>query len=98
MSSCASKPNCNAAPARRPPPPKHPPRRRTMALRSDGTHWGSLAKTLHWLMALLIIGAAFVGWYMTDLPLSPQKVKIYALHKSTGLTILALALLRLAWR
>lgn len=69
-----------------------------MALRSDAAGWGSMAKTLHWIMALLIIGVAFVGWTMTDLPTSPQKIKIYALHKSFGLTVLALGLLRLAWR
>lgn len=69
-----------------------------MALRSDDAHWGSVAKTFHWLMALLILGLGVVGLVMTDLPNSPQKLKIYALHKSVGLTVLALALLRLAWR
>jgi cytochrome b561 len=35
---------------------------------------------------------------MVELPLSPRKFQDYALHKSLGLTVLALALLRLAWR
>ncbi len=69
-----------------------------MPLRSDEQHWGGAAKTFHWLMALLIITLGCVGLYMADLPNSPDKIKIYALHKSTGLTVLALALLRLAWR
>jgi len=69
-----------------------------MPLRSDEQYWGSAAKTFHWLMAVLIITLGCVGLYMADLPNSPDKIKIYALHKSTGLTVLALALLRLAWR
>jgi cytochrome b561 len=35
---------------------------------------------------------------MDELPNSPLKVQVYALHKSFGLTVLALTLLRLAWR
>jgi cytochrome b561 len=35
---------------------------------------------------------------MVELGMTPTKVKVFALHKSVGLTILALALLRLAWR
>lgn len=69
-----------------------------MAIRSEAQRWGLGARTLHWLMALLIIGLGLVGLYMTDLPNSAQKVRIYALHKSVGLTVLALLLLRLAWR
>lgn len=69
-----------------------------MAFKSDANRWGVGARTLHWLMALLIIGAGIVGLYMSDLPNSPQKIRIYALHKSVGLTVLALLLLRFVWR
>lgn len=69
-----------------------------MALKSEANRWGAGARTLHWIMAVLIIGLGLVGLYMSDLPNSPQKIKIYALHKSVGLTVLALLLLRLAWR
>lgn len=69
-----------------------------MPLKSDANRWGAGARALHWLMALLIITLGLVGLYMADLPNSPQKVKIYALHKSFGLTVLALLLLRVAWR
>lgn len=69
-----------------------------MSLRSDDTRWGGVAKAFHWLMAVLILGLGAVGLVMADLANSPQKLKIYALHKSVGLTVLALALLRLAWR
>ena len=69
-----------------------------MTLLSSDTQWGSLAKTFHWLMAILILSLGCVGLYMADMANSPQKIKIYALHKSIGLTVLALALLRLSWR
>lgn len=69
-----------------------------MTLRSDATRWGALAKFFHWTIALLIISAGIAGLYMTDLPNAPQKIRLYAIHKSVGLTVLALALLRLAWR
>jgi cytochrome b561 len=69
-----------------------------MPLKSDANRWGVGARTLHWLMAVLIITLGLVGLYMADLPNSPQKIKIYALHKSIGLTVLALLLLRVAWR
>ncbi|WP_425507998.1 cytochrome b [Tahibacter caeni] len=64
---------------------------------SDPNRWGLGARTLHWTMAVLIIGAGIVGLYMSDLPNSPQKIRIYALHKSVGLTVLALLLLRVTW-
>ena len=56
------------------------------------------AIALHWLMALLLIGLFCVGLYMSDLPLSPQKLKIYSWHKWAGVTAFLLVLLRLAWR
>lgn len=67
-------------------------------LRSSATTWGVVTRVFHWGMLVLFAGILSVGYYMTDLPLGPQKLKVYALHKSVGLTLLALAALRLAWR
>ena len=69
-----------------------------MALQSTRESWGGVTKALHWLIALMIVGMATVGWYMKGLPNTPDKVAIYALHKSTGLTVLALVLARIGWR
>jgi cytochrome b561 len=53
----------------------------------------------HWLIAVLIIGAFTLGLVMTDIPgLTPTKLKYYSWHKWAGVTILALAALRLLWR
>lgn len=69
-----------------------------MALRNSPHRWGWIAQTLHWLVALAVIGLAAVGLLMQELPTSPDKIKVYALHKSMGLTVLVLVLLRLLWR
>jgi cytochrome b561 len=53
---------------------------------------------LHWLIALLIFAAFPLGVYMHDLPLSPDKLKLYSYHKWMGVTLLMLAIVRLSWR
>jgi cytochrome b561 len=62
------------------------------------THYTRTAKSLHWLMALMIFGLLGLGFYMSDLPLSPQKLKLYSWHKWAGVTVFLLTLVRLAWR
>jgi cytochrome b561 len=57
-----------------------------------------MAIILHWLMALLLVGLFCIGIYMSDLPLSPWKLKIYSWHKWAGVTAFILVLIRLAWR
>ena len=62
------------------------------------THYTATAKGLHWLMALLIFGLLALGFYMSDLPLSPEKLQYYSWHKWAGVTVFALVWLRLLWR
>lgn len=69
-----------------------------MPLRSSDARWGALAQFFHWTVALLIVAQGTIGLSMVEMATTPAKVKVYALHKSIGLTVLALALLRLAWR
>ena len=69
-----------------------------MDLLSTRAQWGIVAKLFHWTMAVGLLGLAAYGFWMTDLPRGPAMLRAYALHKSWGLTLLALALLRLAWR
>jgi cytochrome b561 len=56
------------------------------------------AKVLHWLIALMVLGAISAGFYMTSQALSPQIIKIYMTHKSVGVSIFLLMLARLLWR
>lgn len=53
---------------------------------------------LHWLVALGLVGTFILGFYMEDLPLSPNKLKLYSWHKWAGMILLLLILVRLTWR
>ncbi|OJX28809.1 MAG: cytochrome b [Burkholderiales bacterium 68-12] len=57
-----------------------------------------LAIALHWLLALMLVAMFGVGVYMVDLPVSPQRLKLYNWHKWAGIAVLALSLVRLLWR
>lgn len=52
----------------------------------------------HWLIALLIFANLALGWYAHGLPNTPWKFELFTWHKSVGLSVLALAAMRLAWR
>ena len=67
-------------------------------LRYTTDRYNSVAKGLHWLMALLIIGLIPLGLYMHELPLSPQKLQLYSWHKWAGVAVFVLLLVRVAWR
>ena len=56
------------------------------------------AKALHWLMAALLFGLLGIGFYMHDLPLSPEKLQLYSWHKWAGVTAFLLVGFRLLWR
>lgn len=60
--------------------------------------YGAVAMALHWLLAVLILGALALGWYMADLPFSLARVRLFNWHKWLGMSILMLAALRLLWR
>jgi cytochrome b561 len=57
----------------------------------------SVAIALHWSIAALIIFNLSVGFFMEHLA-RPYKDVIVPLHISSGMTILALTVLRIAWR
>jgi cytochrome b561 len=52
----------------------------------------------HWTIAVLIVAQFALAWSADDLPLGMQKLKLLARHKSIGMTVLMLAILRLLWR
>lgn len=64
-----------------------------------GGRYTGPAIALHWLIAVLIIGGFWLGWVMTDIPgLTPTKLRYFAWHKWIGVTVFALAWLRVLWR
>ena len=64
----------------------------------ETTHYTATAKLLHWLMAALLFGLLALGFYMHDLPLSPEKLQLYSWHKWAGVSAFLLLAVRLLWR
>ena len=63
------------------------------------TRYTRVAVFLHWTIAALIIAQLVGGIVMHKLPNSVSfKFEAYQMHKSFGLVVLALSLVRLAWR
>lgn len=60
--------------------------------------YGAVARFFHWLTAFIILSLIPVGLYMTGMANGPDKLEVYFLHKSFGLTVLFLVIGRLAWR
>ncbi|XQA63929.1 cytochrome b [Xanthomonas sacchari] len=69
-----------------------------MSARNTPDRWGSVSQTLHWLIAGLILLLGVVGLTMGELPKTPKYFWVYTAHKSLGLTVLALVIVRLGWR
>jgi cytochrome b561 len=57
-----------------------------------------LSRSLHWLMAILVIGMLALGWFMMSIEKDPGSDWYFMVHKSIGLIVLTLAVLRLLWR
>lgn len=62
------------------------------------TPYHPLARTLHWALALLIVGNFALGIYMADLPFSPARLQYYSWHKWAGVLVLAFSAVRLLTR
>ncbi len=69
-----------------------------MQVRNASDSWGLVSKLLHWIMAVGVVIAAIVAKVSEDLSSSRDRYEWMVNHKSIGLTLLALLLLRLAWR
>ncbi len=62
------------------------------------TSYHPIAKALHWFMALVIFGLLALGFVMSGMPLSPEKLQYFSWHKWAGVSIFVLVWVRLAWR
>ena len=71
-------------------------------LRSDagGARYTGVAVALHWLIAAIVLVQVTWGWSMQQIPKQPPGLRADAfnVHKSIGLVLLALMLIRLGWR
>ncbi len=69
-----------------------------MRWRNTSANWGAIAKLLHWVIAIAILGNIALGIYAAGLPLSPAQADAFYWHKTVGLTVLGLVVLRILWR
>ncbi|HUI59562.1 MAG TPA: cytochrome b [Steroidobacteraceae bacterium] len=69
-----------------------------MTLKNTSARWGAVAQFLHWLIVVLIVTQVILANIAEDLPVGVGKLAMFARHKSVGITILCLAVIRLAWR
>lgn len=60
--------------------------------------YGAIAKTLHWLVVTLLIAQYALGWTMPHIGRNTLPEGLIFWHASIGMLILAVVLLRLAWR
>jgi cytochrome b561 len=67
-------------------------------MRHSSTDYSDTAKFLHWIVALIVVGLIPLGVIMGELPRGPLQNKLFALHESFGLLMLALMLVRITVR
>jgi len=81
-----------------------------MSLTNTSASYGSVAKTFHWLTALLILTALPLGWIANDLAHAiydpeiqttdddiARAARLFSLHKTVGITVFFVALARILW-
>ena len=67
-----------------------------MSMRNTATDWGSVSKTFHWLVVVLLVIQGILGLTMGDFA-RDTRMELTTLHKSIGVTILMVVILRLLW-
>ncbi len=68
-----------------------------MSAKNTSHSFGYVAKSFHWIVAVLIIAMLCLGYLLEDFPAS-SGAAAYNVHKCIGIIILALVVLRLVWR
>lgn len=74
-----------------------------MPLTNTSTRYGAITKTLHWLVVLGFVNQYVVAKIMTaievnDFALGLSQGSLYNWHKSIGLVVLAIVVIRYTWR
>lgn len=67
-------------------------------IRNTLAAWGTPARWLHWIVAALVLVQIALGWVAVSLQVSPLKLDLFVWHKSIGLVVLALVVVRMLWR
>jgi cytochrome b561 len=65
---------------------------------SSPTRYSAVAQAFHWIIAALVVTQFVLANLEDDLPIGAHKLALLARHKSFGMTVLMLAIMRLLWR
>lgn len=68
-----------------------------MALRNGPDSFGLVTRLIHWVMAALVIVMLALGLRLENMQPALSNLWLYSLHKSLGLIVLTLVILRLLW-
>ncbi len=60
--------------------------------------YGLVSKIFHWLIGLAVIGMLIIGPFLTRIKNQHLADQLFTLHKSVGMILLLLIILRLSWR
>ena len=69
-----------------------------MGLRNTASEYGSLAKWLHWLVAIGMVAIIYLGLTQAGMERGPEKTDMRMIHGSIALMVLALMTVRIVWR
>jgi cytochrome b561 len=69
-----------------------------MPNQSSSARYTAVAQAFHWIIAALIVVQFVLANLEDDLPIGAHKLALLARHKSFGMTVLMLVILRLLWR
>ncbi len=73
-----------------------------MSITNTNQHYGGIAKTFHWSIAVLIVTLIPLGLIANEMPYDTsealaRKVFLFSLHKTLGVVVFFLALARILW-
>ena len=69
-----------------------------MGLKNSSDNYGLISKNLHWILAVLLLLNFSLVFVMGELEKSPLRSSLFYFHKSMGILLLGLIILRLLWR
>jgi cytochrome b561 len=64
---------------------------------NSATGFGWVTRVIHWLMALALLGMLVLGTVLEEMQPGLANLWLYALHKTIGLSLLALVVVRSIW-
>jgi len=67
-------------------------------MKNTNNTYGVVAKSFHWLLFLMLTFSIVAGNFLASLPKGAEKLQVAGMHKSFGVVLLMLILLRLVWR